>query len=175
MQENALEVCVAQVDLCQTRIGFQPTGEPESTFVVASTQRLRNRDSTPLPRRLRTNKDVQVIEIPDENIPPQVPPCSRAVRVARWWSYIEAPDEIQGIGGPATAPAIERQVLRCLNHPNVEVVKQVKHIGEKSACHILEYRQREGDLVRVGDLASKVGLKDSLVRQVLRDYGLAHT
>eukprot|EP00931_Biecheleriopsis_adriatica_P056715 TRINITY_DN33624_c0_g1_i1.p1 TRINITY_DN33624_c0_g1~~TRINITY_DN33624_c0_g1_i1.p1 ORF type:complete len:548 (-),score=89.37 TRINITY_DN33624_c0_g1_i1:3-1646(-) len=96
---------------------------------------------------------------------------AKALRIKRFWDAIDNSPE------PAeedehTKGSLECQVLKLLNHPDIEVIKKVRFIGEKTAAQIQNYRYREGDLAHVSDLWSKVGLKEGLVNKVLREYSL---
>lgn len=80
-------------------------------------------------------------------------------------------------GGPSfdaakgvTATASEVPLLQLLNHPDFEVLRRVRHLGDKTAQQIMSFRRRQGDLKTVSDLHTKVGLKEVLVKKVLKEY-----
>eukprot|EP00933_Yihiella_yeosuensis_P007517 TRINITY_DN112593_c0_g1_i1.p1 TRINITY_DN112593_c0_g1~~TRINITY_DN112593_c0_g1_i1.p1 ORF type:complete len:574 (-),score=81.16 TRINITY_DN112593_c0_g1_i1:81-1802(-) len=156
-------------------------GRPEAVSQVATAVRRRNRDSTPPSRRPagisppRVSPMIQeVVEIKSDDDAFQAevpqPPSPRARWRARFWEKVEGPSLDSGFS--VSVSTTEMEILQFLNHPDVEVVKQVKHVGEKSAQQIVYYCQREGDLERVSDLASKVGLKEGIVRQIMTSYRL---
>lgn len=73
----------------------------------------------------------------------------------------------------ATATASELPLLQLLNHPDFEVLRRVRHLGDKTAQQIMSFRRRQGDLKTVSDLHTKVGLKEVLVKKVLKEYHVA--
>lgn len=64
----------------------------------------------------------------------------------------------------------EVPLLQLLNHPDFEVLRRVRHLGDKTAQQIMSFRRRQGDLKTVSDLHTKVGLKEVLVKKVLKEY-----
>eukprot|EP00913_Durusdinium_trenchii_P028020 g26271.t1 len=66
----------------------------------------------------------------------------------------------------------ERALLRLLNHQDFEVVRRIRCLGDRSAEQIMDFRQRQGDLQSVRELASRVGLKETLVKKLLKEYKL---
>jgi len=142
----------------------------------------RNRNATP-PRRPAASSPIiqEVIDIDDsEHVGRQAStdPYDQPVesptiaRLRRFWAAIEtspARDNLQSSQRPRQT---EMELLSLLNDPDVEVIKRVRHIGDKSAVQIANYCQREGEIMSVAELATKVGLKDRVVKSVLKDYGL---
>merc|ERR1712014_141470 len=139
-----------------------------SADVATSSQR-GGRHATPPKRVLQQSPSLPLIQevIPVEDDKTISRPVSlRSQRIRKFWEEIENSPEHQAMS------LAEIDLLNDLNHPDVEVVKSVRCIGAVSAAQILQYRHREGDLQRVSELASKVGLKDGLVRKLQAMYGL---
>jgi len=144
----------------------------------------RNRNATPPRRPVESSpiiQEAEVIDIDDsEHVgceastdPYDQPVESPTIaHLRRFWAAIEtspARDNLQSSQRPRQT---EMELLSLLNDPDVEVIKRVKHIGDKSAVQIASYCQREGEIMSIAELASKVGLKDRVVKSVLKDYGL---
>eukprot|EP00435_Cladocopium_sp_Y103_P021581 s899_g5.t1 len=77
--------------------------------------------------------------------------------------------DASSLNGKATIRS-ELPLLQLLNHPDFEVLRRVRHLGDKTAQQIMSFRRRQGDLKTVSDLHTKVGLREVLVKKVLKEY-----
>lgn len=146
---------------CQTLVA----GSADTTN---SSQR-RGRHATPPKRVIPCSPSsplIQEVILAEDDKNSFRPLSRRAQRIKKFWDEIENSPEDE----PVSQPEIE--LLKSLNHTDVDVIKSIRSIGAVSAAQILEYRSREGDLQRVSELATKVGLKGSLVRRLKAQYGL---
>lgn len=92
---------------------------------------------------------------PEQEVPPHV---------SHWRELEKIKKEIEHLHAKAQSPrqgaraASERALLRLLNHQDFEVVRRIRCLGDRSAEQIMDFRQRQGDLQSVRELASRVGV-----------------